>query len=58
MIERQTTKDVIIASLRELTATKPIDDVSVSDIIENCGISRRTFYNHFRDKQDLVLAST
>ena len=57
MIERQTTKDIIIASLRELTKTRSIDDISVSDIIENCGISRRTFYNHFRDKQALVLAS-
>jgi len=26
---------------------RPLDKISVKDIVEDCGISRKTFYNHF-----------
>lgn len=41
--------------LRVLRAiTQPIDDMTVSRICENAGISRQTFYTHFDSKFDIV----
>lgn len=47
MIEKPSTKDVLAASLMELTKTQSIDDISISEIVENCGMSKGTFYYHF-----------
>ena len=33
---------------------KPFDKIPISEIISACNTSRRTFYYHFQDKQDLV----
>lgn len=54
---RQTTKDLIISSFLELAETKPIDKITVREIAANCGITTATFYNHFRDKYDLIIWS-
>ena len=40
-----------------LAETKPIDKITVREIAANCGISTVTFYNHFRDKYDLIVWS-
>lgn len=54
MIKR-TTKDILAESFLELTETKRIDKIRVSDITANCGKSAPTFYNHFKDKYDLIV---
>ena len=54
MIERKTTKELILSSLYDLLRERPYDKVTVSAIVKNCGISQRTFYNHFKDKHDLM----
>jgi len=33
---------------------KPYAEITVADIIRDCGMSRNTFYYHFMDKQDLM----
>ena len=33
---------------------KPLDKITVSDLTDDCGISRMTFYYHFKDIYDLV----
>lgn len=33
---------------------KPLDRISVTELVRECGISRKTFYNHFRSLDDLV----
>ena len=50
----QITKRALEASLKHLLLTKPLDKITVTDICEDCGISRMTFYYHFRDIYDLV----
>ncbi len=47
-------KAMIAASLKALIADKDFDLISVSDIARRAAITRRTFYNHFKGKQDLV----
>ena len=50
----QTTKRALEASLKHLLAKKPLDKITINDIAEDCGISRMTFYYHFKDIYDLV----
>lgn len=48
------TKQAIAQSMKHLMEKKPFDQISTQDIIEKSGISRKTFYYHFKDKYDLV----
>ncbi|MBQ7704706.1 MAG: TetR family transcriptional regulator [Selenomonadaceae bacterium] len=56
MITRMTTKEVIAESLKELSASKPIGKITIKDIVQNCGLTSKTFYNHFQDKYNLINA--
>ena len=38
----------------ELMHRKALKDISAQEITDNCGLSRRTFYNKFRDKYEVV----
>ncbi len=48
------TKKAIKESFRELIEKQPIDQITVRDITDNCGISRNTFYYHYADMPTLV----
>lgn len=48
------TKKALDASLKHLLEEKPLHKITISDIAEDCGISRMTFYYHFKDLYDLV----
>ena len=37
-----------------LLLQKPLSKITISDITEDCGINRMTFYYHFKDIYDLV----
>lgn len=50
----QMTKRALEASLKKLLLQKPLTKITISDITEDCGISRMTFYYHFKDIYDLV----
>ena len=50
----QTTKRALEASLKALLLKKPLNKITINDIAEDCGISRMTFYYHFKDIYDLV----
>ena len=44
----QVTKRALVASLKNQLLKKPLDKVTISDITDDCGISRMTFYYHFK----------
>jgi len=44
----------IILSFKQLMRDHDFDSISVADIAEGARITRRGFYNHFKDKYDLV----
>lgn len=48
------TKRALEASLKNLLMKKPLNKITINDITEDCGISRMTFYYHFKDIYDLV----
>ena len=50
----QITKRALEQSLKNLLLKKPLTKITVSDIAEDCGINRMTFYYHFKDIYDLV----
>ncbi len=53
-MKRKTAKELLAESFRELAVKKPIDKITVQEIVENCGYSPATFYRQFRDKYDLI----
>lgn len=54
MADSNITKNALAASLKNLMKEKPFEKISVSDICESCGMNRKSFYYHFKDKYDLV----
>ena len=50
----QITKRALEQSLKRLLLQKPLNKITISDITDDCGISRMTFYYHFKDIYDLV----
>src|SRR5574344_1797284 len=48
------TKRALSQSLKKLLAEKPLDKITVTDIVTDCGVNRQTFYYHFQDLYDLV----
>lgn len=49
-----TTKPALEASLKKLLRQKPLDKITINDLTTDCGISRMSFYYHFKDIYDLV----
>ncbi len=50
------TRDRLGDALIEMLTTKPFDEVTVQDVLARAGVSRSTFYAHYRDKNDLFLS--
>lgn len=50
----QITKNALVDSLKHMLLQKPLNKITVTDIAEDCGINRMTFYYHFKDIYDLV----
>ncbi len=48
------TKKALADALKELMETTPFEKISVTEISEACGMNRKSFYYHFKDKYDLI----
>ncbi len=48
------TKQLIAASLKKFMIKKPLSKITVSEIVSDCNINRKTFYYHFNDIYDLL----
>ena len=48
------TKTAMADAMKTLMEEKPFSKISVGDICDQCGMNRKTFYYHFKDKYDLV----
>ncbi len=47
-------KLVFANALRALLKEKPLEDITIENILEKSGASRATFYRHFKDKYSLM----
>ena len=50
----QRTKAVLIGTFKTLMLKKPMNKITVSELVEECGINRKTFYYHFEDIYDML----
>ena len=50
------TRDRLGQALRKLMEERPLEKISVQDVIELAGVSRSAFYAHYDDKIDLLLS--
>jgi probable dihydroxyacetone kinase regulator len=48
------TKGAIALAMKQLMEQVPFNLITTADIMDKCGISRKTFYYHFRDKYEVV----
>ena len=48
------TKEALVEALNRLLLTRSIDKITISDIADECGVNRMTFYYHFRDIYDCL----
>ena len=47
-------KKMLADSLLKLCENKNLEALTIQDLLNDTGISRQTFYNHFIDKNDLI----
>lgn len=48
------TKKMMSLSLKKFMEKKSLSKITVSEIVKDCGLNRKTFYYHFYDIQDLL----
>lgn len=54
MADSSITKNALASALKRLMKAEGFEKISVSEICKECGMNRKSFYYHFRDKYDLV----
>lgn len=47
-------KNILAKSLLNLVENNHLEHITIKQILEESGVSRQTFYNHFIDKNDLI----
>lgn len=48
------TKVELANAFKELSKKKPMNKITVNDLIKYCQLNRNTFYYHFEDIHDLI----
>ena len=48
------TKNMFADALKRALEKKPLSKISVSEIVSDCGVNRKTFYYHFENINDLL----
>ena len=54
MADSNSTKSALADAMKKLMVRKSFAKISISDLCEECGLNRKSFYYHFKDKYDLV----
>ena len=54
MKKGEKTKYRLARSMKECLESTSVDNITVKQITENCGLTRQTFYRNFLDKFDLI----
>lgn len=52
--EKNQTKLLIIKAFWELLELKEYHDITISQIVNKAGLGRRTFYRHFKSKDEMI----
>lgn len=54
MSHSQITQNALARSLKKLMLTTPLKKITIQQIVDDCGVTRHTFYNHFKDIYELL----
>ena len=54
MADSNITKNALAAALKQLMEHTSLQKITVAQICDKCGMNRKSFYYHFKDKFDLV----
>lgn len=54
-MKKRTSKEIFVETLLEISRDTPVDKITVKRIVEESGLSLKTFYNHFPDKYALFI---
>ena len=54
MADSATTKKALADALKQELKEKTFPKINIGELCDRCGINRKSFYYHFRDKYDLV----
>ena len=52
---KDTVKEAIAIALVDLMGTRPLDQISVKDIVLRAGVGRSSFYRNFGRREDILL---
>lgn len=55
-VRARRTRELMLATMYQLALERDYRDITVQDLLDRSGIARSTFYAHFRDKEDLLVA--
>ena len=53
---RERTRNALFEALSALMSHRPFDKITLSDVAAHAGVGRTAVYNHFANKEDLLLA--
>ena len=48
------TKYRLARAMKECMKSASVEKITVTEIVETCGVTRQTFYRNFQDKYDLI----
>ena len=48
------TRQLLADSLKKLLQKKPLEKITIKELVEDCGVNRQTFYYNFQDIYDLL----
>ena len=48
------TRQLLANSLKKLLQKKPLEKITIKELVEDCGVNRQTFYYNFQDIYDLL----
>ncbi len=51
------TEQAVLATFNKMVLEDRFDDIRVADLVRESDVGRSTFYDHFRDKHDVLLQS-
>ena len=54
-MKKRTSKEIFANTLLALAKQESLERITVKQIVEESGLSLQTFYNHFHDKNELII---
>lgn len=55
-IKKRSVEEIFVATLLDLSVRMDLDKITVRKIVEESGLSQQTFYNYYKNKEDLVFS--